>query len=228
KVVAPPGPPSALTSLPTMAAGRSLTQEGTILGTFQYMAPEQLEGKEADARTDLFALGVCLYEMATGNKAFSGASQASLVSSIMTAQPPPISSIQPASPPALDRVVVNCLAKDPDDRWQTAHDVMLQLKWVAEGGSLAGVPAPVTARRKTYGRLGWISAAVFFAAALLLAILHFREVPPEQSAAHFVVSPPRQMTFGFGPAPPSARLSPDRHHPVTSTCPADYQRYRRI
>src|SRR5262245_6463855 len=224
KVVVPPGPPSALTSLPTMAAGRSLTQEGTILGTFQYMAPEQLEGKEADARTDLFALGVCLYEMATGNKAFSGASQASLVSSIMTAQPPPISSVQPASPPALDRVVVNCLAKDPDDRWQTAHDVMLQLKWVAEGGSLAGVPAPVTARRKTYGRLGWISAAVFFAAALLLAILHFREVPPERNAARFVVSPPGQMTFGQGPAAPTAALSPDGRYLAASMVSADNKR----
>ena len=217
-------PTSALTSLPTMAAGRSLTQEGTILGTFQYMAPEQLEAKEADARTDIFALGVCLYEMATGNKAFSGASQASLVSSIMTAQPPPISSIQPASPPALDRVVQNCLAKDPEDRWQTAHDVMLQLRWVAEGGSLAGVPAPVAVRRKTRERLGWIFAAVFLAAALLVALFHFREVPPEGRAARFVISPPGQTTIGLGPAAPQAALSPDGRYLALSLASTDRKR----
>ncbi len=217
-------PTSALTSLPTMAAGRSLTQEGTILGTFQYMAPEQLEAKEADARTDIFALGVCLYEMATGNKAFSGASQASLVSSIMTAQPPPISSIQPASPPALDRVVQNCLAKDPEDRWQTAHDVMLQLKWVAEGGSLAGVPAPVAVRRKTRERLGWIFAAVFLAAALLVAFFHFREVPPEGRAARFVIPPPGQTTIGLGPAAPQAALSPDGRYLALSLASTDGKR----
>ena len=224
KVVAPPGPPSALTSLPTMAAGRSLTQEGTILGTFQYMAPEQLEAKEADARTDIFALGVCLYEMATGNKAFSGASQASLVSSIMTASPPPISSLQPTSPPALDRVVQNCFAKDPEDRWQTAHDVMLQLKWVAEGGSLAGVPAPVTARRKTRERLGWIFAAVILAAALLLEFSHFRGLPPEVRAARFAVSPPGQTTIGLGPAAPQAALSPDGRYLALSLASADRKR----
>src|SRR5213594_4388516 len=127
---------------------KPLTEEGTLLGTFQYMAPEQLEGKEADARTDIFAFGCVLYEMATGQKAFSGKSQASLISAIIGTQPPPISSIQPMVPPALDRVVKTCLAKDPEDRWQTAHDVMLELKWVAEGGSQAGVPAPVVARRK--------------------------------------------------------------------------------
>ncbi|HLN59120.1 MAG TPA: protein kinase [Thermoanaerobaculia bacterium] len=212
KGMVPPRPPSALTSLPTMAAGRSLTQEGTILGTFQYMAPEQLEGKEADSRTDLFAFGALLHEMATGNKAFSGASQASLVSSIMTAQPPPISLLQPMSPPALDRVVQTCLAKDPEDRWQTAHDVMLQLRWVAEGGSLAGVPAPVSARRRTRERLGWIVAAVLLAAGLPLALAHFRESPPEARVTQFVIQPPAKMTIGLGPAAPQAALSPDGHH----------------
>ena len=224
KVVMPPGPPSALTSLPTMAAGRSLTQEGTILGTFQYMAPEQLEGKEADVRTDIFAFGTALYEMATGNKAFSGASQASLVSSIMTAVPPPISSVQPMSPPALDRVVQTCLAKDPENRWQTAHDVMLQLKWVAEGGSLAGVPALVTARRRTRERLGWILAAVFLAAAGLLATIHFREAPPETRAARFFITPPDQTTIGLGPAAPQAALSPDGRFLAMSLASADRKR----
>ncbi len=153
KAMAAPKPKSGLTSLPTMAGAPNLTQEGTVLGTFQYMAPEQLEGKEADARTDIFAFGAVLYEMATGKKAFTGKSQASLISAIMSTEPPPISTIQPMIPPALDRVVKTCLAKDPDDRWQTAHDVMLQLKWIAEGGSQAGIPAPVVARRKSRERL---------------------------------------------------------------------------
>src|SRR5262249_14186023 len=105
KAVAPAGPASAMTSPPTVAAGPTLTQEGTILATFQYMAPEQLEGKEADARTDIFALGAVLYEMATGKKAFAGASQASLIAAILEREPAPISTVQPMTPPALDRVV---------------------------------------------------------------------------------------------------------------------------
>ena len=108
KAMAPATPQSSLTALPTQHA---LTQEGTILGTFQYMAPEQLEGKEADVRTDIFALGAVLYEMATGKKAFSGATQASLISSILRDEPAPISQVQPMSPAALDRVVQKSLAK---------------------------------------------------------------------------------------------------------------------
>jgi serine/threonine protein kinase len=143
KAVAPTRSGASLTTLPTQT-GRDLTAEGTILGTFQYMAPEQLEGREADGRTDIFAFGAVLYEMATGKKAFAGRSQASLISSIMTSEPPPASSVAPTAPPAFDRVVRTCLAKDPDDRWQTAHDIAVQLKWIQEGGSAIG-PAPSVA-----------------------------------------------------------------------------------
>src|ERR1700693_5407040 len=123
-------PATPLSQLPT---GKDpITAQGTILGTLQYMAPEQLEGKEADGRTDIFAFGVVVYEMATGKKAFEGKSQASLISAIMSSDPQPMSSLQPMTPPALDRVVKTCLAKEPDERWQTASDITKQLKWIGE------------------------------------------------------------------------------------------------
>src|SRR6266436_2867220 len=111
-------------------ASHPLTGQGLVVGTFQYMSPEQVEGKEADARSDIFALGSVVYEMATGKRAFEGKSHASIVAAILASEPQPISAVQPMSPPALDRVVQGCLAKDPDERWQTAHDVKLQLQWI--------------------------------------------------------------------------------------------------
>src|SRR6202158_567550 len=121
-----------LSQLPT--AGDPLTAQGTIVGTLQYMAPEQLEGKEVDARTDIFVFGAVVYEMATGKKAFEGKSQASLMVAILEREPPAMSSLQPMTPPALERTVKRCLAKEPDDRWQTARDLEVQLKWIAEQG----------------------------------------------------------------------------------------------
>jgi serine/threonine protein kinase len=151
------GATSELTSSPTVAG--LLTAEGTILGTFQYMAPEQLEGQEADARADVWALGCVLYEMATGKRPFEGKSQASLITAIMGAETAPISQLSPRAPPALDRLVDGCLAKDPAERIQSAHDVKLQLNWIAEGGSQAGVPAPVSAQRAGRERIAWLPAA---------------------------------------------------------------------
>ncbi len=130
KAMTPATQQSSLTALPTQ---QGLTQEGTILGTFQYMAPEQLEGKEADGRTDIFAFGAVLYEMATGKKAFAGANQASLITAIMSSEPAPISAAQPTSPAALDRIVRTCLAKDPEERWQSASDLKRELRWIGEG-----------------------------------------------------------------------------------------------
>jgi Tol biopolymer transport system component/predicted Ser/Thr protein kinase len=163
---------SAFTSMPT--EDRPLTTEGSIVGTFQYMSPEQLEGREPDARTDIFALGLVLYEMATGKKAFTGKSQASLIGAILHTEPPPISSVQPLTPPALDRVVRTCLAKDPDERWQSAHDIVSELKWIREAGSQAGVAAPVAARRRGRERLAWAVAAAGVAAAIAFASLWAR------------------------------------------------------
>jgi eukaryotic-like serine/threonine-protein kinase len=130
-----------LSKLPT--ANDPVTAEGIILGTLQYMAPEQLEGKEVDARTDIFAFGVVVYEMATGKKAFEGKSQASVIGAILKDDPPPISSLQPMTPPALDRLVKKCLAKETDRRWQAASDVCDELKWIAEGGSQISSTAAV-------------------------------------------------------------------------------------
>src|SRR6266403_5670402 len=112
-----------------------LTVEGTIVGTFQYMAPEQLEGKEVDARTDMFSLGGVIYEMATGKPAFAGKSRASLIAAILSSEPQPMAALQPMTPPALARVVKNAWRKDPDERWQSASDLASELNWIGEGRS---------------------------------------------------------------------------------------------
>jgi Tol biopolymer transport system component/predicted Ser/Thr protein kinase len=200
KAVTPPKQ-SSLTGLPTQQA---LTQEGTILGTFQYMAPEQLEGKEADARTDIFAFGCVLYEMATGKKAFSGATQASIVSSILRDEPPPISQVQPMSPPALDRVVRTCLAKDPEDRWQSAGDVAKELGWVGEA-SVDAIPSSAAGGRKGREMLAWGIAVL---AVLLggLAVLLSRRLQPPGELTRFTIMPPSGQGFlGFVELSPDAR-----------------------
>ena len=164
---------------------RPLTAEGTIVGTMQYMSPEQLEGKETDARSDLFSFGAVLYEMLTGNHAFDGKSQASVIAAILEHEPKPLSLFQPMAPPALDRLIRTCLAKDPEERIQTAHDVKLQLQWIAEGGSQAGQAGHVSPARRSLERAGWLLAAMSIL--LLLAggaawWVHSRQTPP---AMHF-------------------------------------------
>jgi hypothetical protein len=190
--------------LPTMAGSSPLTTEGTLLGTFQYMSPEQLEGGEADAASDVFALGAVLYEMATARKAFSGKSQASLIGSIMHSAPPPVSTIAPLSTPAFDRVVSTCLAKDPKDRWQTAHDVRLQLAWIAEGGSLVGLPAPVAHHRKNRERLAWGLAAALALACVGLGVSFLRRAPAPRQLVRFDIAQPAQLAAMGAP-----KISPD-------------------
>jgi len=155
------GAGSASASLATMS--QPLTVEGTIVGTFQYMAPEQLEGKDADVRSDIFSLGTVLYEMITGKRAFEGKTTASTIAAIIAAEPTPISSIQPMTPPTLDRLVKTALAKDPDDRFQTVHDLKLHLKWVAET-----VPSAAAGTvRPSRERWIWLSVTTILLAALL-------------------------------------------------------------
>jgi eukaryotic-like serine/threonine-protein kinase len=139
-----------------------LTAEGMVVGTFQYMSPEQVEGKEADARSDIFALGAVLYEMVTGRRAFEGKTTASTIAAVLAADPPSISSVQPLSPAPLEATVKSCLTKDPDERLQTVHDVKLQLKWNQENASSSRLPGASLTARKPWDRAGWLVAGLLF------------------------------------------------------------------
>ncbi|HET9384097.1 MAG TPA: protein kinase [Gemmatimonadales bacterium] len=163
------------TVLPTPGSGSGsvlqtrtdLSSAGTVLGTLQYMSPEQLEGNEADARTDIFAFGALVYEMVTGKRAFEGRSRVLLISAIATSHPEPLSKLQPSASPALDHVVSTCLAKDPADRWQTARDLLAELRWAADAG--AGDQGDLAA-----GSTGWLTRPglirIGLAAAALLVV----------------------------------------------------------
>ena len=196
---------SGVTQLQTMETpNQPLTEHGTILGTFQYMSPEQLEGTPADSRSDIFALGALLYEMATGRKAFEGKNRTSLIAAIVATQPPPITSVQAASPPALDHVIRRCLEKDPDDRWQSARDVRAQLLWIAEGGSQVGVPAVVSSRRRNRETLAWAAAAALGLAAVGFAVAWVRRAPEPAQLVRFTITTPAGLTAAGPPA-----VSPD-------------------
>ena len=200
---------SGLSMLPTSPAG--LTAQGTILGTFQYMAPEQLEGDEADARTDIFAFGAVVYEIVTGKKAFEGKSHASLISSIMSSQPTAISKVQPVAPAALDRVVQTCLAKSRDDRFQSAHDLLLQLRWLAEAPLTAAVTAPAV-RQTSRERVPWaIAVAALLVAIGALALLFMWRTPVPQGieSKQFVILPPGKGSFSSPGNNSPVALSPD-------------------
>ena len=157
--------PGVLESLATATRELPLTDQGHVVGTLQYMAPEQLEGRAVDARTDLFAFGALVHEMATGRKAFEATSQTALITAILSAEPPSISALQPLSPPALDRIVKKCLAKDPDQRWQTARDLADALRWIgqdsADVSSSRAVPTAPVSRTRPVRR--WVLGAALIA-----------------------------------------------------------------
>ena len=165
---------------------KPLTVEGTLLGTIPYMSPEQIEGREADARTDIWALGCVVYEMATGKRAFEGKSQATLIGAILKDEPRPIAQFQPMSPPAFDRLVKTCLAKDPDERWQNAHDVGAELRWIADMGSATGGATPV---RRRHDWLAWGLAAGLGTALLGSVALPRRSPLPAQVTRFDVLAP---------------------------------------
>ena len=196
------------TTSPAASPASPLSTGGTVVGTVQYMSPEQVQGMEADARSDIFAFGAMLFEMAAGKRAFEGKTQASIVGQILAVEPPPVSTLAPATPPALDRLIRNCLEKDPDDRIQTAHDLKLDLQSIA-----AEKPADRASDQasRAGGRtgLGWLAAVVV--AAVLGAIgtvfLYHPAVPTTSIRAS--MEPPQNTFFQLdGDAAGPAVLSP--------------------
>ena len=198
----------AFTAAATMA---ELASPITMAGTVQYMSPEQVQGREADARSDIFAFGATLYEMLAGKPAFEGKSQLSVASAILEKEPEPISTIQPLTPPALANVIRTCLAKEPDQRFQSAHDLRLQLQWIVAGGSQAGAPAIVVAQRKSRQKAlvaamvaGWVLAV----GAVVLVGTYARRLSSAQQLVRAKIEPPAGYEFTFV-INGSAAVSPD-------------------
>jgi serine/threonine protein kinase len=188
-------------ALPTQA--QPLTEEGKIVGTYPYMAPEQLEGEKADSRTDIFAFGAVLYEMVTGKRAFEGKSRASLIAAIMSSDPRPISELQPMTPPLLDRVVKRCLAKDPDERWQSAGDLTAELRWITEG---MAPPAGSASPERAGGRrvpLIWAGVTAALSAGLVLSLLW-------PSSPRSTASPPARFAISLPPSQHVAIIGDNR------------------
>ena len=187
----------------------ALTDKNTIMGTMQYMSPEQLQGNEADARSDIFAFGCVLYEIFSGKRAFDGASAASVITAVMTTNPASLATQEPMSPPALDHLVATCLAKDPEERFQNAHDVLLELRWLAGVSGQSAVPLTPT-RSKPRAAWLWPSvAAVFLLAALAIGWTHWREKPPDTPVVRFEIAPPANASFNGVRIYGAAELSPD-------------------
>jgi Tol biopolymer transport system component len=182
----------------------ALTGAHTVVGTPQYMAPEQISGGEVDARTDIFAFGCVLYELITGQRAFDGKSASSIMASVLAMTPKPIEELVPLTPPALDRVISRCLAKDPEDRWQSARDVAAELRWIAEGGSKVGLPAVVTVKRKTREHIAWAACALATLAAIGFAVGWVRRAPQPQPVVRFPLPLPEGLS-----SPTSPEVSPD-------------------
>jgi len=203
---------SAMTSTLTASQEQApITSQGTLIGTFQYMSPEQLEGKEADARSDIFALGCVLYEMATGKRAFDGKTTASVVAAILASEPKPLTQVHLTSPPGLERLVQECLAKDPDERWQSALDLKRELEWVSQGSTEVAAQSSSAAKKSLRAKLlaSALAAALFVAgSATTLYFSPHREI--SFPAVRAVISIPANIalqTLGDQAGPPA--ISPD-------------------
>ena len=207
--LAKPAAGATLTTLTLAAPAQSpVTQEGTIVGTFQYMSPEQLEGKEVDGRSDIFSLGAVLYEMVTGQHAFEGKSQLSVASAILEEEPAPITLKKPLTPPALEHAIRKCLAKIPDERGQSASDLASELKWISESGEDVAAPKlPGTRGRFAWGMVLIAITLVAIALAMLGTYYRTRPVPAQPVMA--LIAPPQGIfadTWGrIGPP----QISPD-------------------
>ena len=191
KVAMDPTAPEGLTAAITQAT--PLTGVGTILGTMQYMAPEQLEGKEADARSDIFAFGALLYEMTTGKRAFEGTSQATLIAAIIERDPVSISIVIPTTPPLFERLVKKCLSKDPQKRWQSASDLLDELRWISQAGSQVGLPLHLSKRRKVKFTIARVVGAVFILSTAILAYMQFMIPKAPVYTNRFTMSPANEV-----------------------------------
>ena len=194
---------AAMTLTSPSPAHSPLTSAGMIVGTVQYMSPEQIEGREADARSDIFALGAVLYEMATGKRAFEGKSQLSVASAILEKDPEPISAARPLTPPAFEYLVQTCLAKNPDERFQSAHDVELQLQWVSKTPAAS---APVASKSKTNARWSWIAVLAASLLAIAFALSFLFNSRPRATVVHSSIVPPEKIVLdvmGDNAGPPA-------------------------
>jgi eukaryotic-like serine/threonine-protein kinase len=201
----------AAASTATLAApspATPLSSAGAVIGTVQYMSPEQIQGIEADARSDIFSFGVMLFEMVTGKRAFEGKTQASIVAQILAVDPPSVSTLRPQTPPGLGRIIQLCLDKDPDERIQTAHDLKLHLQAIAEAPLITTQSAAVVHARRPW--LPWTAAAVLAITALALALAYWQSPRVPQVSVLSHILPPEKTTFllsGTAAGPPM--LSPD-------------------
>jgi eukaryotic-like serine/threonine-protein kinase len=195
-------------TMPSPSPATPLSTAGAVIGTVQYMSPEQIQGIEADARSDIFSFGVMLFEMVTGKRTFEGKTQASIVGQILAVDPPSVSTLRPQIPPGLDRVIRLCLDKDPNERIQTAHDLKLQLQAIAETApTTTQSPAVVSARQSW---LPWVAAGVLAVAAIAFATAYIQSLHAPQASVHSYILPPEKTTFslsGTSAGPPV--LSPD-------------------
>jgi eukaryotic-like serine/threonine-protein kinase len=209
--------PSNAITMSGAASPTPVTEQGIIVGTFQYMSPEQVEGKELDGRSDIFSLGAVLYEMLTGQRAFQGKSQLSVASAILDKEPTPLTTVKPLTPPLLDHIIRRCLAKDPDERWQTARDLALELKWTAE---TVGQAEPLASTRQPRTRWRWLAvvAVVLLGFASALAAFLYRgkapllaapvrfEIPVPAGSLNFTLSPNGRQLAILAAGPDGRRL----------------------
>jgi eukaryotic-like serine/threonine-protein kinase len=191
----PTAPLAGAATLTASSPNFPVTEQGTIVGTFQYMSPEQVEGKELDGRSDIFSLGAVLYEMLTGQRAFKGKSLLSVASAILEKEPIAVSSIKPMTPPALEHAIRRCLAKDPEERWQTGRDLQWELIWVRENTSSAVTPSVLSGKTKKRELLAWIAAGVFSAIAFTGFWSAWRQSQLEERSLQFKIDRPPGADF---------------------------------
>ena len=205
-------------SSPRPAVTHPLTAQGTVVGTFQYMSPEQVEGKEADARSDIFALGALLFEMATGKRAFEGRSATSTMAAVLEREPPAVSSLAPAAPAGLDRIVKTCLEKEPDRRFQSAHDVGMQLHWLAQEpqAPASGAGPAIAAGKRAPSVLAWAVAAAALVVAIVFGALYVSVQRPARVLRAQLLAPDN-LRFNFaGDSSGPIVISPDGRRVVFS------------